>query len=282
MVISALVIWGHVDFTKATVAPENLENFGPFLAGTRIQSFFFNIETIEVDGSPLGTVTTIHGYEKGALPFISNGGQLVYTPKGIRVNVLYGHVAMGFEIFGGAGLAFAAEAGNSFEFELESLIISSSVKNTNEVLVIFDGQQFFMTPGERTQIVAIDIMPEIEPYHFSQDMERLTPVIIFGSAHLDVRTIEISSLRFEGFTIKRVDDGRNLAAIDTLNDDKFPDLMVLFEKISDLVYKPFGYPSLRGNLSDGTIINGRYNILLKSWTNHSPHQEDVRSLREVR
>jgi hypothetical protein len=189
---------------------------------------------------------------------------------------------MGFEIFGGIGLAFAAEAGDSFEFELESLIINSSAKNTNEVLVIFDGQQFFISPGERTQIVEIDLMPEIGLSHFEQNNEILIPVVIFGSAYLDVSTIEISSLHFEGFAMKRADDGRNLAVIGTINDDKFPDLMVMFEDISSVTHKQISYPTLRGNLFDGTIINGKYNILFNSWMNNPQHQEDIRVLREVR
>jgi hypothetical protein len=140
------------------------------------------------------------------------------------------------------------------------LIINSSVKNTNEVLVLFDGQQFFIPPGERTQIVEIDIMPETESYQFDQNTERLIPVVIFGSAYLDVRTIEISSLNFEGFAMKSEDEGHKSAVIENIDDDEFPDLTVMFKDISNVMYKPISYPTLRGNLFDGTIINGSYNM----------------------
>ena len=266
----AIFIWGHVDFARATITPEDLGDVCPLLAGTRIQSFYFIIEFIEFDGIPLGTDTTVHKYEKGALPVFSNGGQLLYTPNGIRVNVTTGRVAMGFETLDGVGLTFAAEAGNSFEFEPESLIINSSAKNTGEVLVLFDGQQFFIPPGERIQIVEIDIIPETKSYHFDQNTERLIPVVIFGSAYLDVSTIEISSLNFEGFAMKREGESLNLAVIDNIDDDEFPDLIVMFEDTSNVMYKHISYPTLRGNLFDGTIINGKYNIPLKSRINNLP------------
>jgi hypothetical protein len=107
-------------------------------------------------------------------------------------------------------------------------------------------------------------------------------VVVFGSAYLDVSTIEISSLNFEGFAIKRAGEGQNLAVIDNINDDAFPDLLVMFENISNDMFKHISYPTLRGNLFDGTIINGKYNILFKSRENNPQHQEDVRILRNVR
>jgi hypothetical protein len=282
IIFAAIFIWGQLDFAGAAIVSEHLDYFRPILAGTRIQSFYFGIEIIEFEGMPLGTVTTIHKYEKGSSAVFSNGGQLLYTPNGIRVNVTNGRVAMGFETFDGVGLTFAAEAGNSFEFEPESLTISSSSKNTNEVLVLFDGQQFFIPPGERTQIVEIDIMAETKTNHFDQHSERLIPVVIFGSAFLDVSTIEISSLNFEGFAMKREGEGLNLAVIDNIDDDDFPDLIVMFEASSNVMYKHIGYPTLRGNLFDGTIINGKYNITFQSRISNAQHREDVRVLREVR
>jgi hypothetical protein len=260
IIFISIILWGYVDFARGTIVPEDLKYFGPTLAGTRIQSFYFSIETIEYNGMPLGTVTTVREHEKGSLPIFSNGGQLLHTPKSIRVNVTNGHVAMGFETYGGGIITFAAEAGNSFEFEPESLIINSSVKNTKEVLVLFDGQQFFIPPGERTQIVEIDIMPETESYQFDQNTERLIPVVIFGSAYLDVSTIEISSLNFEGFAMKSEDEGHKSAVIENIDDDEFPDLTVMFKDISNVMYKHISYPTLRGNLFDGTIINGSYNM----------------------
>jgi hypothetical protein len=85
-------------------------------------------------------------------------------------------------------------------------------------------------------------------------------VIIFGSAHLDVTKIDIGSLRIENLAMRKKDDAQNFSTIVHINYDKYPDLVVIFDDISQFLYKDISYATLKGNLSDGTIINGKDTI----------------------
>jgi hypothetical protein len=90
-------------------------------------------------------------------------------------------------------------------------------------------------------------------------------VVIFGSAHLDVTTIDIGSLRIENLAMRMKDKAHNFSTIIHVNYDKYPDLVVMFDDISQFLYKDnSSYATLKGNLSDGTIINGKDNISISN------------------
>ena len=60
------------------------------------------------------------------------------------------------------------------------------------------------------------------------------------------------------------DKAHNFSTIIHVNYDKYPDLLVMFDDISQFLYKDDGYATLKGNLSDGTIINGKDNISISN------------------
>ena len=81
-------------------------------------------------------------------------------------------------------------------------------------------------------------------------------MIIFGSAYLDVSNIDVSSLLLENIASEMVGKAINLAKVDFVNDDVYPDLVLKFEANNKCLSTAFGYATLRGYLTDGTIING--------------------------
>jgi len=187
---------------------------------------------------------------------------LLFTHNGVCVKVTDGNVALSFTGYTGLLVTFASGAGNSFEFEPESFTINASATNSNDVLVHFDGVEYYIPPGKRTQIVEIEIIPEAKSHDFIPDCQGNTPVVIFGSAHLDVSTIDIESLCIEDLAMRVRGKAHNLSTIVHVDDDDYPDLIVMFEDISNFLYKGISYATLKGNLSDGTIINGKDNILM--------------------
>ena len=84
----------------------------------------------------------------------------------------------------------------------DSFTINAPGTNKKDVVVIKDGVEYRISPGKRTQIVEIEIVEESKSQHSKQNFQGNTPVVIFGSAHLDVSTIDIGSLRIEDLAMR--------------------------------------------------------------------------------
>ena len=265
-IILFISIFLSLSFNSANgaILPGDLSKFHILGNGTHIYSFDFRIDNIEYDGIHLGSITTLRKHENGSFSMLGNGGQLIYIHNGIRVNVTSGRVALSFTDSAGEAVTFASWAGNTFEFEPESFTINASCTNNKDVVVLMDGEEYHISPGKRTQIVEIDIVQEIKPQHSKQYFQGTTPVVIFGSAHLDVTTIDIGSLRIENLAIRMKDKADNFSSIIHVNYDKYPDLVVMFDDINRFLYKGNSFATLEGNLSDGTIINGKDKISISN------------------
>ena len=265
-VILFISIFLCISFNTASgaILPGDLSKLHIIGNGTHIYSFDFRIEDIEFDGIHLGSVTTLRRHDNGSFPMFGNGGQLIYTHDGIRVNVTSGRAALSFTGNAGQSVTLASWAGSTFEFEPDSFTINASGTNKKDVVVIKDGVEYHISPGKRTQIVEIEIVQETDFQHSKQNIQENTPVVIFGSAHLDVSTIDIGSLRIEDLAMRVKGKAHNFSTIVHVNYDKYPDLVVLFDDISQFLYKNNSTATLRGNLSDGTTINGKDNISISN------------------
>ena len=252
----------HFNIAGGTILPSELSRSHIIGNGTHIDSFDFRIENIDYDDIHLGSITTFHRCGDGSFPIFSNGGQLIYTHNAIRVKVIYGNAALSFTGDAGKVVTLASGAGNSFEFVPESFTINASDTNKKDVLVQFDGVEYYIEPGKRTQIVEIEIIQEAKSNLFIPNIQGNTLVVVFGSAHLDVSTIDIGSLCIENLAMRVREKAHNPSTIVHVNYDSHPDLVVMFDDISPFLYKGISYATLKGNLSDGTIINGKDNILI--------------------
>jgi hypothetical protein len=214
------------------------------------------VETIENNGLQLATITTFQ--QKNCDPYASfkyNQG-VMYTCYSVFADVMYGPVEMDFMAFDGRLATIIVNAGDGIEFKPESFTISSPISNANEVLVLIDGARFLINPGESNQIITIDIKPGGKFTEEHQTKKAGVPVVIFGSAYLDVSSIEINSLVLEGLAVMTDAQKNNLSIIDFVNDDPYPDLVVNFENTAGSFSKNFSQATLTGNLSNGTIISG--------------------------
>jgi hypothetical protein len=260
IILILIFLGGHVNFTYGNICPFESDLFSPIIDGTPIKSFDIGIEVIENGDTPFATITTIDEHKNRLLSNFSNSGQLLITQNSFIVNVVKGKISLDFFAYDSTLVTLAAGAGNGYEFEPKSFTITSFVTNNNRVSVFFDGVQFVVPPGDRTQIVEIDIMPVKKSHHLNPSAQGEIPVVIFGSTYLDVNSIEISSLNFGSLAVSTKGGAYYLASVDRINDDEYPDLVVIFEANDTFWSKDFSYATLNGHLSDGTIINGKDNI----------------------
>jgi hypothetical protein len=254
--------WGHANFVHSSIYPFEPDWYHPIADGVFIQSYDIGVEVIGYGDTPPVSITTIRRHEYGLLSNFSNSGRLLITHDSFLVDVTKGQISMDFFTDNGTLVTLAVEAGNSYEFEPRAFKISSSVTNNKRISVFFDGARFFVPPGESTQIVEIDILPVKKPNHLNQNAQGLIPVVIFGSTYLDVNNIEISSLNFESLAVKTGEGEYYLASVEQIDDDEYPDLIAIFETNNKFLYKGFRYATLRGILSDGTIISGKDNLYI--------------------
>jgi hypothetical protein len=257
-----LFYWGHVNFAQSSISPSESVWYLAVADGTFIQCYDIGVEVIENGNTPLAAITTIRQHEYGLSSNLSNSGRLLITQKSYLVNVTHGQISMDFLANDGTLVTLATGAGNSYEFEPRAFKITSSVTNNNRISVSFGGVQFFIPPGVSTQIVEIDILPVKKPDDLNQNAKGLIPVVIFGSTYLDVNNIEISSLDFESLAVKTGGEAQYLASINQIDDDEYPDLIAIFETNNKFLYKGFRFATLKGILSDGTIISGKDNLYM--------------------
>lgn len=247
---------GQINVTYGRLSPLESKWSGSAITDISIESFDFLVEVIEHEGTPVHSVTSIRKKDYESLLTFDKSGELMFTSNSVFANVTDGTISMDFMAQNGASVKLIVGAGNSFEFELNSFTINSSISNHNGLLILFDEVESFVQPGESLRIVQIDIMSAHELYCSNQNANDLIPVIIFGSAYLDVSNIEVSSLLLENIASEMVGKAINLAKVDFVNDDVYPDLVLKFEATNKCLSADFGYATLRGYLTDGTIING--------------------------
>ncbi|UCG07083.1 MAG: hypothetical protein JSV83_00030 [Desulfobacterales bacterium] len=214
------------------------------------------VEVIEENGIQLATVTTFQQNNCNPLSTFKSHNGAMSTCYSVFADVMNGPVEMDFVAFDGRFATIIVNAGDGIEFKPDSFTISSPISNSDEVLVLVDGVKFLVNPGESNQIVTIDIMPVSKSTDHHQDNKEVIPVVIFGSAYLDVSNIDVNSLVLDGLAVKRDEQSNNLASIDHVNDDRYPDLVVNFENNHRSFSKDFSFATLTGNLSNGTIISG--------------------------
>ena len=260
-VIFCLVFFGGlltIAYRPASaVVPDRLD---PAVENIGLKSFDFSIETFEYDGTAVDSITTIHENKNGLISGSSNGGKILLTPSSVFLNVMSGSVSMNLIAYNGTPATFTADAGSGFEFEPDSFTVTASPTNKSNVYVHIDETVFAVHPGESTRFVDIDILPVIGSLRFNPKENNLISVIILGSAHLDVSRIDIGSLFLEKLDEETRGKAVAPAAIENINADGYPDLVVDFEANNGFFQDNIRYAIVKGTLSDGTLINGKANM----------------------
>jgi hypothetical protein len=249
-----VLLWGFVQVAFSGIIPAEFRNTNAGILSLRnTESFDFRVQTIELDGIVLDTVTTVQQNDHQEF---SNGGKLLFTPTSVFANVTAGTIDMEVIAYNGTVATVVLDAGHSIEFEPQTFTITSSLTNAGAVSFFIDEAEFFVNPGERKQIVAIDIAPLNQRKSNISGEYRIIPVVIYGSANLDVNRIDLDSLLLTGHDVKIDSITNNMAVIDHINDDSYPDLVVAFKNIDNSLFNDLSSAILIGHLSDGTTISG--------------------------
>ena len=218
--------------------------------------------TFESVNSP-GSTTTVYeadcgsepwGYQLGDPPTCFDLTTTAAYSGSIDVCVYYGNMS-------------GIDEGNLALFHEEGSLlidITTSLDTTNDVICgqVSDLSLFLILEYDVTPII-IDIKPGSDPNCFNNDGKGVIPVGILGSDDLDVYNIAVESLMLEGMTIRVVGRGsRALANYEDINGDGFMDLIVQIEDQDGAFAEGVGTVSLRGQLLDGTYVEGTDSICI--------------------
>jgi len=251
-----ILLSAQANVVNSSISQLDFTRFASESKKTGMSSLDFRIDVIEQDGIPLDAVTiTRRMLQKPFVP-ADNGGHLLLTSKNVFMTVTNGIVAMNLMAGNGTLISLVASSGNSIEFEPYSFTITPSVTNTKTVTALIEGVEFFIPPGESTRFVEINTMRNDSIDFPNQNSYGLIPIAIFGSAYLDVSSIEIDSLLLKHLAVMIEVKSKEPAAIQYINDDSYPDLIVKFEAYKKFLNDGFSYTILKGQLNDGTIIKG--------------------------
>jgi hypothetical protein len=256
-----MFFWGFIQLACGGYRPADIYNDNrSILTLNSTKSVDFRVESIESDGLLLDTITTIKHNHIKFLRDIGNGGKLLFTPNSFFANVTAGAIDIELLAYDGGVATVNLNAGNSIEFHPASFTITSSMTNKDAVIFFIDETEFSVQPGERKQIVSIDIAPPRPAQQNNEGKIRFIPVVIYGSANLDVNRIDLSSLFLMGRDIKINGISKKVASTSHINKDKYLDLVVMFSDTGSGLLKGLQHATIMGNLTDGTTISGKADI----------------------
>ena len=117
----------------------------------------------------------------------------------------------------------------------------------------FDIQSF---DSPEPTIVFIDIKPDSTRNRFNQNGKGVIPVAILGDNQLDVYTINMETLSFNGLKVKEKGNSRQSCSFDDVDHDGIDDLLCHFQDVEKNWIPTNDTATLTGHLSDGTRIEG--------------------------
>ena len=262
IILPLIFLLFHLNFAYGKNSPATLSYSDSLIRNINIESYDFLIETIELEGIVFNSTATIRENRNGLSTRYANYGKLMFTSKSFFMDVLTGNITMKLLAYEKILVFLVADAGNKFEFEPDSFTIKASATNLKDIFVSIDGIKFAIRPGEIARFVDTSIFSVNEPYGFSQNESSFISIAIFGSAYLDVSSIELNSLFIDIVGENAKEKTMVSSTIKHLDNDGNLDLVVKFKTDNLFIQNRIGPAILRGILNDGTIINGKANVHL--------------------
>jgi parallel beta-helix repeat protein len=176
------------------------------------------------------------------------GDAVVATFGSIDIAVVQGTVEMVFFAEDGTEAETTMNAGNSIEFEPETCAFTAPETNVDDVVVIVDGGEIIVGPGESKLIANVDIDPET--LNLKSEGTGVTCYIELPPG-FDVGEIDVSTLLLNG----QVPAEPEPVEVGDYDGDGIPDLMVKFDRAATQTTLEVGdvvHISVAGQLNDGT------------------------------
>jgi hypothetical protein len=195
----------------------------------------------------------------GAAEFkLSAGDNLLVTCGSVTAKVLWGEVDTKFVSTSNVVATATLELGKGLSFDPITTTFAALKDNTAPVEVKINNEIIVVGQGSATKIGRFDIKPGSSDNTFNPNLYGVLPVAIYGSASLDVRNIDLSSLKLQGLNVKLTGkkSAHYLSHFQDIDEDGFLDLVVHFEDSTGWQTPGSDYAILTGNIVNGPSIEG--------------------------
>jgi parallel beta-helix repeat protein len=146
-------------------------------------------------GGPAPAQVSVCG---GAAFTLDAGDAVVATCASIDIAVVQGTVEITFVAADGTQAETSLNAGNAIAFEPQTCTITASASNVDNVVVIVNGGEIILAPGESKVVgkVDIDIYPNRTPNQVYRSRNYTLYVVVFGTAEFNVMDLDWTTVRF--------------------------------------------------------------------------------------
>ncbi len=184
------------------------------------------------------------------------------TCGSVEITVAQGTVEIVFTATNGTQVVTSLNKGSGIAFEPETCTITAPATNVDNVVVIVNGGEIILAPGESKVVgkVDIDIYPNRTPNQVYLSRNYTLYVAILGSANFDVSTVDSSTVKF-GQTGTEASPVRAPTMRD-LNADGFIDAMYGFMTFNCGFQLGDTEGVLTGKTTAGIDVIGRDSVLV--------------------
>ena len=182
------------------------------------------------------------------------GDDAVITCSSVTVEVNSGTVEIEFIADDGTTATTSVDQGNTLTFYPDSVTFTAAPTNSSPVVVLIDGEEMSIGPGETGSAVDIDIKPGSFPNSIKLSDNGAIPVAVFSTEAFDATLIDPGTITLNSSTVRLRGNGF-AASFEDINQDGILDLVVQvdrggFESTGD------GIGTLEGMTYDGIYVKG--------------------------
>jgi len=193
------------------------------------------------------------------------GDEIVVTCSSVITKVISGTVEVEFEATDGTIATTTLDEGNELEFDPDSITFIAPESNADPVIVVVDGVEISVTPGEETIVSKIDIKPRSRRNRIFLWRWGHIPVAILSSEGFDApNEVERSTITF-GKTGDEDSLVRCTRHARDVNRDGLMDLICVF-RTRDTGFEVGDTEGiLKCETSDGINIQGSDSVIVIGW-----------------
>jgi murein DD-endopeptidase MepM/ murein hydrolase activator NlpD len=224
--------------------------------------------TIADATDPLDGVVITAAYYGGATPAmvsvcsgaaelsLSAGDTVVVTCSSVTIKVTRGTVEMTLVAADNTTATVSLGEGNSLLFDPTTYTITTPLTNSDPVVVLIDGEEFPLAPGETVRGVTIDIKPGSDPNSINLGSGGNVPVGILSTTTFDATTADPTTVTLASSPVKLKGKGTPMASFEDVDGDGLLDLVVHVETQALELSETDEEAILEGETFDGVRIRG--------------------------
>jgi hypothetical protein len=150
--------------------------------------------------------------------------------------------------------------GNIITFEPETVVFTAPATNQTVVVVLFEGAELLVAPGETVKAVEIDIKPGSYPNGINLGSDGVIPVAILSTPTFDASTVDPSTVALAGAAVNIAGKSdKYQASLEDFDGDGDLDLMLKIVNELDL-QEGDAIAGLEGQTYDGMKVQGQDSV----------------------